>query len=91
MEKLFKCRVEIVFQIFPLLWEEKKGDSGECVDDEDQPGQQVGVAVVDPAVLQKALVDGVKRQLHQMLKHLFRQHCVCFTVGTLNDLKKMFG
>ena len=61
------------------------------MDDEDQPGQQVGVAVVDPAVLQKALVDGVKRQLHQMLKHLFRQHCVCFTVGTLNDLKKMFG
>jgi hypothetical protein len=38
--------------------------------------------VVDPAVLQKALVDGVKRQLHQMLKHLFRQHCVCFTFGT---------
>ena len=66
----FERRVEVVLQVFPLLGADQKRGARQHVDEEDQPGQQVRVPVVDPRVLQYPGVEVVKGELQQCIKIL---------------------
>ena len=56
----FERCVEVVLQVLPLLGKDQEGGPRQQVDEEDQPGQQVGVAVVDPGVFQDSRLEIVK-------------------------------
>ena len=59
-----------MFKELPLLREAQKSQSGREVDDENGPGQQVGVAVVEAGVVQHHLVEGVEGDVALGLDHL---------------------